>query len=137
MVWDFLDIIEPVAEVIEIHSHTAFGGKMVPEVKEKDDRESAIIPANQPQTFSPETSAKSISSWEVVREPLCEEIADDWPEFPVENFTAEVYIQKTGYSTVLGSIEMKNSVTEGEYAVVCDFSENNAFVVQDEAPGFH
>ncbi|KAG8233177.1 hypothetical protein J437_LFUL008940 [Ladona fulva] len=33
--------------------------------------------------------------------------------------------------------EMKNSVTEGEYVVVCDFSENYAFVVQDEAPGFY
>ncbi|KAG8233374.1 hypothetical protein J437_LFUL005836 [Ladona fulva] len=32
---------------------------------------------------------------------------------------------------------MKKSVTEGEYVVVCDFSENYAFVVQDEAPGFH
>ncbi|KAG8224979.1 hypothetical protein J437_LFUL003357 [Ladona fulva] len=33
--------------------------------------------------------------------------------------------------------KMKNSVTEGEYVVVCAFSENYAFVLQDEAPGFH
>ncbi|KMQ88333.1 hypothetical protein RF55_12203 [Lasius niger] len=32
---------------------------------------------------------------------------------------------------------VKMSLKEGEFLVICDFAENYAFVVQDAAPGFH
>lgn len=32
---------------------------------------------------------------------------------------------------------LKETLSEGEFLVICDFAENYAFVIQDAAPGYH